>query len=130
MPRMTFSAQGQPMLVPIYPGSAAVKFPTNGLIPMEVNDLTFKFINRLPFDCRLDGFADEASFVAVTEGKGHLVLGRVESGIMTSKRPKFISAGPFASPGFPLPVEGVDGWTWGTAQAPTCYLELRYGRGD
>lgn len=130
MPRMTFSAQGQPMLVPIYPGSQAVKFPTAGKIPMEVQDLTFKFINRMPFDVRLDGFAEEADFVTIVDGKGHLVLARSESGVMTSKRPKFISAGAFASPGMPLPVDGQDGWSWGTPQAPTCYLELRYGRGD
>jgi hypothetical protein len=126
----TFSAIGQPMLVPIYPNSQATKFSTAGKIPMQVDNLTFKFINRLPFEVRLDGYADEANFTAVIEGKGHLILARVESGVMVSKRPKWISAGPFASPGLPLPVEGQDGWTWGTPEAPTCFLELRYGRGD
>lgn len=126
----TYATIGQPMLVPIYPNSQAVRFDTTGKIPMEVQNLTFKFISRFPFDCRLDGFATEDAFAAVTEGKGHLILARMESGVMVSKRPKFISAGPFASPGYPLPIEGVDGWSWGTVQNPTCFLELRYGRGD
>jgi len=125
MPRMTFSVLGQPMLVPIFPDSHLQKFATAGKIPMDANDLTFKFINRLPFDVRLDGFARESDFVPIDNTRGHLILARSESGVMTSKRPMFISAGPFASPGLPLPVEGVDGWTWAG-----CFLELRYGRGD
>lgn len=125
MPRQLFSRIGPPMRVPISPTSAASKFDTTGKIPMDVTDLTFLFVNRLPFDVRLEGFAQQADFQAVTDEKGWLILGRSTMGTFTSKRPKWISAGPFASPGMALPVEGVDGWSWAG-----CFLELVYGRGE
>lgn len=125
MPRQLFSRHGQSMRVPVSPTSGATKFSTSGKIPMNLADLTFMFVNRLPCDVRLEGFATEAAFQSVTDESGWLVLGRSTMGVFTSKRPMFISAQAFASPGLPLPVEGVDGWTWTGA-----FLELVYGRGE
>lgn len=125
MPRQLFSRVGQVMCVPISPTSGATKFPTAGKIPMDLADLTFMFVNRLPCDVRLEGFATEAAFQAVTDETGWPVMARSTMGVFTSKRPMFISAQAFASPGLPLPVEGVDGWTWAGA-----VLELVYGRGE
>jgi len=125
MPKLSFSRLGNPMRVPISPTSGLDKFSTSGKIPMSTQNLSFQFVNPLPCDVRLEGFAEEASFAAIAAGVGWLVMARSVSGIYTSKRPKFISAQAFASPGFPLPVEGVDGWTW-----TNCFLELVYGEGD
>ncbi len=125
MPKLSFSRIGPPMLVPISPTSGATPFSTLNKIPMGTQNLTFKFVNRLPVDVRLEGFATMDTFAAIQEGHGWPIMARTDSGIYTSKRPKFISAQAFASPGMPLPVEGVDGWTW-----TNCFLELIYGEGD
>jgi len=125
MPRPLFSRQGAPMRVPVSPTSGATKFITAGKIPMDIADLTFLFTNPLPFDVRLEGYALESDFAAVTQDVGWLILARSDKGIFTSKRPAFISAQAFAAPGLPLPVEGVDGWTW-----TGCCIELVYGRGE
>jgi hypothetical protein len=125
MPRQLFSRTGMTVRVPISPTSGATKFATAGKIPMDLPDLTFMFVNRLPCDVRLEGFATEAAFQSVTEDSGWPILARSTMGVFTSKRPAFMSAQAFASPGLPLPVEGQDGWAWAN-----CYLELIYGRGE
>src|SRR5215217_1663441 len=118
MPKQAFSRIGKPMRVPISPTSGATKFATAGKIPMASQNLTFQFVNPLPCDVRLEGFATEALFVAITDGDGWPIMARSASGIYTSKRPMFISAQAFAAPGMPLPIEGQDGWTWAN-----CFLE-------
>jgi hypothetical protein len=125
MAKQAFSRIGNPMRVPVSPTSGSTMFSTSGKIPMASANLTFQFVNLLPVDLWLEGFADSDSFTAVTEGRGWPIMARSASGVYTSKRPKLISVQAFASPGLPLPVEGVDGWTWAN-----CFLNLIYGEGD
>lgn len=129
MPRPLFFRHGISVKIPVSATSASNRFPPTGMLTAllpNIADLTFMFINNNPFDIRLEGTAKTETdqmqaFIPVTSDNGWLIMARSVMGPFTSKKPYYLSAQAFPSPGNPLP-SGFD--------YSNCYLELVYGRGE
>ena len=122
MARASFYRVGQPVRIPVSPTSGSTQFhlELKGE-QLMVPDLTFMFVNQNPFDVRLEGTQKDKTFMDVNQNRGWLIMARTVMGPFTSKKPEFLSAQAFGSPGNPLPEN---------FNYDECYLELVYGRGE
>lgn len=107
--------------MPVSPSSASIQFDMTGKLPSQPN-LTFMFVNPMPFDVRLEGTPKDTDFLAVTSSTGWPILARTTAmGPFTSKMPRWLSVMAWDNPGNRL-VPGFD--------YTGCFIELVYGRGN